>query len=78
MTNEEFMNIMEIIHNCLRTDANNKFDLHPITKHAKKLMAVAEAAKALKGDFDAKDEQPTHFSSWFNFIDALEELERET
>ena len=46
-------------------------------EHAKKLVAVVEFGKALKGDFDAKDEQPTHFCSWINFIDALKDLERE-
>lgn len=67
MTNEEFIDYL-----------NTASCRESIIDHARKLVAVVEFSKALKGDFDAKDEQPTHFASWFNFIDALKDLERES
>ncbi len=42
-----------------------------------KMIAVIEAAMALKGDLDAHDESPTHFCSYFNLSEALEDLEKE-
>ena len=74
MTNQGFMKIMEIIHNFLKTDANNKFDLYPIVEHAKKLVAVAEVSKKFMATKDTDD-------VWPHVYDALEaslkDLERE-
>lgn len=51
---------------------------HPeIEEHAKKLVAVVNSARALKGDLDAADESPTHHSSYFTLTEALEKLELE-
>lgn len=70
MTNEAFLRDLKSVNRALDNE------ISAILEHARKLVAVAEFGKALKGDFDAKDEQPTHFASWFDFIDALKELER--
>jgi hypothetical protein len=39
-----------------------------------KLLAVARAAQALRGDLKAHNEDPTHFNSWFVLEDALIQL----
>ena len=48
-----------------------------VLERLKKLEKLVTASKAVKGDLEAKDEQPLHFSSWFTFIDAIKDLEGE-
>lgn len=38
------------------------------------LIDIAKAAGALRGDLMARDEDPTHFSSWFALEEALAKL----
>jgi hypothetical protein len=69
MTNDKFL---EKIESALKVYYYNSDEL---INHAKKLLVVVNAARALKGDLDAADESPTHYSSYFTLTDAINNLE---
>lgn len=71
MTNDKFLEKAE---SALKVYYYNADEL---IEHAKKLISVVNAARALKGDLDAADESPTHYSSYFILTEALKNLERE-